>query len=84
MIIRNTDNYSVFYVSCKICQKRVRLAVDPQDMKRYQEGELVQKAFPYLSDDQREMLLSGWCNYCFNDMLGPEDEVNEDDLNVGE
>ena len=83
MIIRDTSNFSVYHVNCKICQKTVRLAVDPLDMKRYQEGEMIQKAFPYLSADEREMLLTGWCRYCFTDMCGPDDDVDDDDLDVG-
>lgn len=39
--------------------KRHYILVNNQDYKRWVEGELVQNAFPYLSANQRELLISG-------------------------
>lgn len=45
-----------------IISGRVRtkvLKVYPEDLLRYHEGALIQDAFPYLSDDDREFIMTG-------------------------
>ena len=39
--------------------RTLQIEVDPADVQRYEEGELIQKAFPYLSDDEREFIITG-------------------------
>jgi len=34
---------------------------------------------PYLSDNEREVLISGVCGTCFDDMFGPQAGQGEDD-----
>ncbi len=44
------------------------------DFFKWQEGELAQNAFPYLSADEREMLISGVCPKCWAKTFGEEYE----------
>ena len=39
--------------------------VYPDDLEAWQNGKLAQDAFPYLTDDQREILISELCPACF-------------------
>jgi len=45
---------------------------EDRDFIRWEEeGELIQNALPYLSADERELLISGICGGCFDKMFGP-------------
>jgi len=37
----------------------IDLPIVMEDWKRYMDGELIQKCFPYLSNDEREFILTG-------------------------
>lgn len=60
--------------TCPFCGKSHDVVVDIFDYFAWQEGELVQNAFPYLSANDREMLISGICPKCWDEMFGGEDE----------
>ena len=47
--------------------------VNLHDMGRWQNGSLIQDAMPYLSADERELLISGTCGTCFDKMFGSEE-----------
>lgn len=55
---------------CQECQKNVKLQVRKRDFIAYQNGAFVQNAFPYLSDGDRELLVSGICSSCFDELFG--------------
>jgi hypothetical protein len=46
--------------------------VDPEDLKRWEGGELIQNAMPYVSAGDRELMISGTCGPCFDEMFGDE------------
>jgi len=48
--------------------------VDPADLTAWSEGELIQVALDYLSEGERELLLSGTCDTCWDEMYGEDDE----------
>lgn len=59
-----------------------KIVVETRLWNRYESGNgLVQDLFPDLSDDEREMLMSGICPPCWDEILGPLDpekvEVDE-------
>ena len=56
------------------CGHANEVAVNETDYWDWQDGALVQDAFPYLSADEREMLISGICPKCWRDTFGDEDE----------
>ena len=58
---------------CRTCGDTHILMVNAQDKKRWMEGELIQDAMPYLSADERELLISGTCVTCFDKMFGSEE-----------
>ena len=47
------------------------------DYLDWSEGELVQIAFPYLSAEERETLISGICPKCWDETFGEDDEDEE-------
>lgn len=55
---------------CPICGRTYEVEVLLQDYFAWEAGALVQDAFPYLSDDEREMLISGICPTCWDEMFG--------------
>jgi len=56
--------------TCPICGHTHEVEVLLQDYFAWESGALVQDAFPYLSDDEREMLISGICPTCWDKMFG--------------
>lgn len=53
--------------------------VKPQDYVDWVRGKHVQDAFPYLTADDREWLVSRYCPKCWEEMLPPEEEEDEDE-----
>lgn len=64
--------------TCPICKGTKDIDVDDSAYLDWQRGVLIQKAFPRMSADDRERLVSGMCPPCWDRMFG-EDE-DEDDL----
>lgn len=62
---------------CPFCGEVHTVSVKESDFCRYRNGELVQRAFPYLTATQREQIISGMCPECQKDIFGDDDE--EDD-----
>ena len=60
-------------VRCIVCDDTFDIMVDPNDLNRWAEGELIQEALDYLNPDERELLLSGICGSCW-DALFPDNE----------
>ena len=56
--------------TCPQCGKDHYVNVEQEDYEAYKNGELCQKAFPYLSADQREMLITGICKSCWKYLFG--------------
>lgn len=54
---------------CPQCGYHHYVTVDKEDYKKYIEGEHVQNAFPYLSASDRELLVTGICENCWNEMF---------------
>jgi hypothetical protein len=61
-------------IRCIHCNKNYDVWADPDDLTAWSEGELIQVALDYLSDDERELLLSGTCGTCWDKMYGEDDE----------
>ena len=64
---------------CPFCGRANERAVNEADYLDWQDGALVQNAFPYLSADEREMLISGICPTCWESTFGGEDEEDPED-----
>ena len=69
---------------CPLCHEEHIVLVNEDDYYDWQDGKLAQDAFPYLSADEREMLISGICPDCWSKMWGTEDEDEDlDDCDWG-
>lgn len=63
-----------FEVKCLTCLEVYVFDVDPEGYELWRTGQIkyVQDAFPYLTPDQRELMISRTCGPCFDRMF-PED-----------
>lgn len=55
-------NYCTIEGNCIISGEKVKVIVKNSDISKYDEGALIQDAFPYIDEDEREFLLSGIYN----------------------
>ena len=60
--------------TCPFCGRANEVAVNEEDYWDWDDGALVQNAFPYLSADEREMLISGICPKCWDKMFEEEED----------
>lgn len=70
-------------VSCRMCKKTHTLKVRVEDYFIFDMPNRphIQDIFPYLSPAERELLLSGTCNECWEKMFPPEpDDFDEEDF----
>ena len=56
--------------TCQHCKESSELAVNKQDIIDWTAGKYIQDAMPYLSADERELLISGTCGKCWENMFG--------------
>jgi len=63
---------------CPFCGKRHTVQVHPADYHAWEDGTLVQEAFPYLSASERELLISGICPTCWDNMFGEEEDFGNE------
>ena len=71
--IMTVDKQRELFV-CPFCGAISNIPCDEDALAQYDAGALVQDAFPYLSADEREMLISGICPTCWNDTFFDEEE----------
>lgn len=54
---------------CPICHRANFVEVNEADYWDWRDGALAQDVFPYLSTDERGMLINGICSTCWNNVL---------------
>lgn len=54
---------------CKKCGAGIHVPASTDQILRWQQGELIQVAMPHLTADQREILISGICGPCYDDIF---------------
>lgn len=65
---------------CPMCGRGNEVEVNENDYFDWDDGVNAAVAFPYLSANEREMLISGICPTCWNKMFPPEpDDEDESD-----
>jgi len=57
-------------VKCQRCGTSHNLLVNMNDMIAWRSGKYIQDAMPYLSADERELVISQTCGDCFEEMFG--------------
>jgi len=65
---------AVVAVPCRLCDTVHDLTVNVEGFVSWQAGEFIQDALPELSCDERELLISGTCGTCFDELFPSEDE----------
>lgn len=67
-------------VVCPFCHKLTTIQVVEEDYLAWKyDGVLIQNAMPYLPTNVREMLISGLCDDCQDEMFSiPEDDEPDD------
>jgi hypothetical protein len=65
---------AVVAVPCRLCDTVHDLTVNVEGFVNWQAGEFIQDALPELSCDERELLISGTCGTCFDELFPSEDE----------
>lgn len=64
----------IISTSCPFCGEEHEIFVNEQDYCTWIDGELaLRDAFPYLSAEEREMLMSGICPTCWDSMWGNDE-----------
>jgi hypothetical protein len=58
--------------NCPRCVDFFSITVPHDDYLKWQAGTLIQEAFPYMSIDDRELLISGVCGECWKTMYPVE------------
>jgi len=66
-------------VRCPFCGHVSVVGVNEEDYFAWGSGELAQNCFPYLDASEREILISGLCLKCQNDVFGSDDEEDDED-----
>lgn len=59
---------------CPFCGKVNHLIVNQEMYNRWIDGEPVQKVFYMVDASERELLMSGICHDCQNDIFGGDDD----------
>jgi len=80
MVAVNTELFdTVLDVKCRGCSGHHVLFVNISDYIKwkYREG-FIQDLLPYLTDGERELLISGTCSDCFDRMFPPLDNSSDE------
>ena len=59
---------TTMWTTCRKCNDQVEMKVNIDDVTAWENGKLIQDAMPYLTPDEREILISGTCGPCFDNM----------------
>lgn len=65
--------------ACPLCRKQQSVFVKKEQLEKWENGMLIQTAFPELSVSQRELLQTGTCDTCWDNMFKEsfENEIKE-------
>lgn len=65
----------IYEAKCPICGKVSKLEVDDTALMAYNAGiGKIQQMFPDLKPEERELIQTGICNTCWNDMFKEDEE----------
>ena len=57
-------------VKCPFCGAETVISVPIEGIKKYKDGALIQNAFPNMTAEEREVLISGICFKCQKQVFG--------------
>jgi hypothetical protein len=58
---------------CRVCRQPQTMMVNKLGLRMWCDGEYIQTALPNLSAGEREFLMSGTCDPCFDKLFKEED-----------
>lgn len=61
-----------YMTTCPLCNEDNEVLIEREDLQKWDDGALVQDAFPYLSSGERELLVTGVCTPCWERSFGEE------------
>lgn len=68
--VKKISDFIKLDLRCRQCDKKVVLEVSSSGLQEYKSGtKLIQSCFPYLTPSQREMLIRGYCEGCFDKLM---------------
>jgi len=73
--VRNLEKHEV---GCIFCLNVQTILVDMSDVRKWQKGELIQNAMPYLTANERELMISGMCPICWNETFNYVGPIYQD------
>lgn len=60
---------------CGLCGNDISMFVAPEDFAKYLAGDsYIQVLFPYLTPEERELLMNGFCGPCFDSFCPPDED----------
>ena len=71
------SNTATVAVPCRWCGSVTELHPSVEGFVAWQNGELIQRAMPELDADERELLISGTCPKCWDEMFPPDLDEDE-------
>jgi len=86
-MVSNVTRPNKLWATCNRCKGQTEMMVNINDYAAWEddrgkpEGLLIQDAMPYLTVDEREVLISGTCGKCFDEMFP---EPSESEISVEE
>jgi len=67
------ERTTIVAVDCIRCKETQHITTKTEDLDSWENGELIQNAMPYLTADDREILISGICGTCFDNMFAGDE-----------
>ncbi len=57
---------TIYAVKCRMCGSVNLVSLVESDFNKWKQGQVIQKALPYLDVNQRELLMTQICGTCFD------------------
>lgn len=64
------NNVRVITGKCSMCDYKVEIKANDEQIKKLESGAKIQNVFPEVSAADRELLISRTCGACFDKMFG--------------
>lgn len=64
-------------IICRKCGKTFEFPTFVEDFERFEKGEHIQYVLPYISPEYRELMLSGYCPDCWDEIMAADEEEND-------
>jgi hypothetical protein len=71
----HANDYLSLHVECVECHRTILILCTADEWDAYKHGLLIQDAFPNMSADEREMIISGICPKCWDVMFKEDDDI---------